>query len=372
MSSLSFGIPRFGALALTLVAVGALASCGGEDEDEDKEHFFRQVDLVSDQPGQARVTDPNLVNPWGIAYGQGTAFWVANAGTGTSAVYDENGNPAPPANPLVVVIPPAESSDQASPTGIVNNPTDGFRISAEGREGPSLFLFATEQGTIAGWNPAVLPTEAVTAVDNSSYGDRYKGLAIGEANGAPVIYATNFSIGTVDTFDRNFDYANLPGDFIDPGIPPSYAPFGIQVIEGTVYVTYALQDENAEDDVPGLGHGYVSAFRMDGQFIRRLVSQGELNSPWGLALAPQSFGRMRGTLLVGNFGDGRIGSYDLRTGALVGLLRDASGDPIAIDGLWGLVPGNGKNAGSADQIYFAAGIDGEQHGLFGTLIPENE
>ena len=322
---------------------------------------YQQTNLVSDLPGLAEHTDPNLVNPWGIAASATSPFWVADNGTGLSTLYNSSGTP----QELVVTVPPFAGGTEASPTGIVFNGSPSFEVTPGT---PARFIFATEEGTIAAWASG---TTALLKVDNNAAGAIYKGLAIGNNGSGDFLYAANFHAGTIDVFDANFAAVTLAGNFTDPTLPAGYAPFNIQNIGDVLYVTYALQDANAEDDVPGAGHGFIDKFDLDGNFLGRFVSQGELNSPWGLALAPAGFGPFAGDLLVGNFGDGRINAFDPATGDFLGQLNDASGSPIAIEGLWGLRFGNGGNGGTPGTLYFTAGIAGpgqvEDHGLFGSI-----
>jgi uncharacterized protein (TIGR03118 family) len=354
-------------LAALPVAAFAKASAGSQG-------FYQQTNLVSDLPNVAKFQDPNLVNPWGLSHSSTSPWWVSDNGTGVSTLYNGQGQAFPLGSPLVVTIPPPAGSPAgttAAPTGNVFNGTSGFVVTEGGKSGPSFFIFATEDGTIAGWNPTVDMTHAVLAVDNSASGAIYKGLAIGSNGSGAFIYATNFHAGTIDVFDSNFAPATLSGSFTDPRIPIGYAPFGIQNIGGNLYVTYALQDENKEDDVAGPAHGFVDVFDTNGNLIRRLVSHGRLNSPWGLALAPADFGRFSNDLLVGNFGDGRINAIDPKSGAFLGQLSEQAGKPITIDGLWALVFGNGANAGATNELFFTAGIDDEAHGLFGDIQSES-
>jgi uncharacterized protein (TIGR03118 family) len=250
----------------------------------------------------------------------------------------------------------------------VFNGTADFEVSAGA---PARFIFATEDGTISGWASG---TSAVLKVDNSASEAIYKGLAIGNNGVANFLYAANFHEGTIDVFDATYASATLAGSFSDPTIPTGYAPFNIQNIGDILYVTYALQDADAEDDVPGLGHGFINKFDLNGNLIARFISRGSLNSPWGLAVAPATFGAFANALLVGNFGDGRINAFDPATGILLGQLADDSGHAISIEGLWGLKFGNGGNGGNLNALYFAAGIAGpdelEDHGLFGSIVPQ--
>jgi len=326
---------------------------------------YTQENLVSDLPGVAKTTDPGLVNPWGISHGPASPFWISDNGTGLSTLY----NGAGVKQGLVVTVPPPPGGTPPSaPTGQVFN---GNAADFNGDR----FIFATEDGTIAGWKGG---TNAVIEVDNSASNAVYKGLAID--NTANVLYATDFHNGKIDAFSGNniTPYSPIapPGGFTDPNLPVGYAPFNIQDIGGTLFVTYALQDAAKHDDVPGAGNGFVDTYDTNGNLIKRLITNGPLNSPWGMALAPSSFGVFGGDLLVGNFGDGRINAFDPSTGAFLGFLADGAGNPIVNQGLWGLTFGNGASEGDANTLYFTAGIPGpdrvEDHGLFGSLsvIPE--
>jgi len=263
--------------------------------------------LQSDIPGVAAHTDPNLVNPWGmVANSTGSVIWVSDNGTGVSTLYQQNGT----ALSLVVTIPPAsKNKDGGNPTGIVFNGTAFFKVTKSGNSQPAKFIFAGEDGSISGWNPSVDGTNAIIAVDNSKSKAVYKGAALGVANGHNFLFVNNFFSGHVETYDENFQQTN-PNGFIDPSLPAGFAPFGIQNINGKIYVTYALQDKKKHDDVSGPGNGFVNVFDTSGNLVRRLVSNGNLNSPWGLALVD-------GELWVGNFGDGKINNYDPTTGTFL-------------------------------------------------------
>lgn len=332
---------------------------------------YVQHNLVSDGALPADLVDPDLVNSWGIAHLPASPWWVADNGTGVATVYAAAG----PTLVRVVSIPGA--GGPAAPTGIVANTTSGFVITLDGTTAPARFLFASEDGTLSAWTLATPGTSAVVVVNNAASGAVYKGIAIASTTSGERLYATNFRAGTVETYDGTFAPVLPQPVFVDPGIPPGYAPFGIRTIGGLVYVTYALQDEARHDDVAGRHHGFVSAFTPDGAFVRRIVTRGKLDSPWGLALAPATgFGRFSGKLLVGNFGDGHLIGY-----AIDGSDADDRGDggdgggayvtgvggPIVIDGLWGLGFGNGASAGPENALFFAAGPDGEAHGLFGRI-----
>jgi|HubBroStandDraft_6_1064221.scaffolds.fasta_scaffold142221_2 uncharacterized protein (TIGR03118 family) len=315
---------------------------------------YSQTNLVSDTPGVAAVTDPNLVNPWGMSSSSSSPFWVSDAGTGLSTLYTGSGSIVP----LVVNIPgPAGSTTPSTPTGQVFNGTANFVVSENGVSGAAAFLFVTINGTIAGWNPSVDLTHAVTAVDNSALGAVYTGLASANTTKGSFLYAANFQDGSVEVYDSNFQ---LVKTFTDTDLPSGYAPFGIRNIKGKLYVAFAKQSA-------GAGRGFVDVFDIHGNKISTLISHGALNNPWGLALAPADFGKFSNALLVGNFGNGRINAYDPATGASLGPLLDWNGKPLWIDGLWAIAFGNGKAAGSRSALYFTAGPDEGAHGLFGEL-----
>jgi uncharacterized protein (TIGR03118 family) len=350
-----FGIRPLRSCGLALAASAFLAILGSASQSL---AAYAATNLVSDIPGSARRTDFNLVNCWGIAVGSSGTIWVANNGTGTSTLYDQSGVP----QSLVVSIPAsASNTGGANPTGIVFNSGAGFVVSENGLAGPAIFIFVSEDGSISGWNPTVDATHAVIAVDDGDEGAVYKGAALGESSSGLRLFVTNFHEGKVSVYDDTFAEIDDATAFVDPGIPAGYAPFGIENINGLIYVTYAKQDRDAHDDVPGVGHGFISVFDADGNFLNRLVSRGALNSPWGLAQAPATkFGNLTGALLVGNFGDGEIHGYDLTTGALFGTMSKPDGTPLREDELWALhVIGN--------TVYFTAGIVEEEHGLFGTI-----
>jgi len=315
---------------------------------------FTQTNLVADVTGTGAVTvDANLVNPWGIAFGPTGTLWVANNGTGTSTLYDSAGTKVP----LVVAVPGAGGA-KGAPTGIVFNSTTDFVIPGQGS---ALFIFAGEDGTISAWNTST-NTNAMLVADRSANNSVYKGIAIASNGGANFLYLTDFRNNHVDVFNASFA---LVQSFTDPGVPAGYAPFGIATIGGKLFVTFAKQlAPDNKDDEAGVGNGFVDVFNPDGTLVRRFASNGQLNAPWAVALAPAGFAAFAGDILIGNFGDGLIGAYDPNTGAFIDNLRNTSGNPIAIDGLWGLT--FGPSAGST-KLYFAAGPNGETHGLVGTL-----
>jgi uncharacterized protein (TIGR03118 family) len=338
-------------------------------EDRSLPSGFLQTNLVSDIPGMATFTDPNLKNPWGLAYGPGGPFWVSDNNSGLSTLYDGQGNN----QGLVVTIPPPPGSvtgTLGTPTGTVFNPGNGFRVTENKVSGPAVFIFDSEDGTISAWAPSVDATNAVIAVDNSQGGAGavYKGLTFDHNASGQFLLATNFRAGTVEVYDQNFHLTHLAGSFTDPGISSDFAPFGIQKIGHDVIVTYAKQDAAKHDDVPGLGRGFVSLFDENGNFLTRVASRGKLDAPWGIALAPTTgFGQFSGDLLIGNFGDGKINAYSTDHHQRIGTLLDGNGHPIVISGLWGLKFGNGGAAGPTTNLYFSAGINDEQDGLFGSL-----
>ena len=318
--------------------------------------------LVSDVAGLADQTDPNLTNAWGIALNASGPFWIGANHSGTNIVYDGAGQPSPAGNGRTVRIP------GGAPTGQAFNGTPGFEV-ASGNA--AVFIFASEAGIISAWNPAVDPDNAKVMVDNSGSGAVYKGLAIGASSGGPMLYAANFNASTIDVFDGSFHPATVSGGFSDPNLPSGYAPFNIQKIGRRLYVTYAVQDGQKHDDVAGVGNGLINVFDMNGNLLLRLVTNGPLNSPWGLAMAPSFFGDYSNALLVGNFADGLINAFDPFSGSLLGTLQDAAGNPISISGLWGLQFGNGHTGGDANTLYFTAGIANggnvKDHGLFGAV-----
>ena len=360
------------AVAVLVVAAAAFG-CGN---DSGGGSGYTQTVLVANTAGKAPVTDPNLLNAWGIARSPNGPWWVADNQAGVSTVYNAQGNPVPAGSPLVVTIPPPAGSapgTAAPPTGIVFNYTTDFRIGSDtgAITEPATFIFSTEDGTISAWAAAVNPTAAVLTVDNSADEAIYKGLAIASTPSGSFLYAANFHAGTVDVFSSTFAPADLSGSFHDPNIPAGYAPFGIQNINGDIYVTYAKQDADKEDDVAGVGNGYVDIYSSDGTLVRRFASRGQLNSPWGVVQAPSSFGRFGGAIIVGNFGDGHLNAFDPISGTFQGQLNKPGGASVTIHGLWGLGFGNGASAGSTDTLYFAAGPNGEQDGLFGILEANN-
>jgi uncharacterized protein (TIGR03118 family) len=347
---------RFAVVAVAAAAL--LAGTAGAGVQDDR---YAVNNLVADSTGSAAAADSNLVNGWGLVAGPTTPWWTSNNGTNTSTLY--NGAGAKQALTVAVA---------GSPTGTVfNGVATDFAVSQGTKTGAARFLFASEGGTILGWSPAVNGNTAIVAVDRSSTGAVYKGLA----TAADRLYATDFHNGRVDVFDKTFTPLTLASNtFTDPKLPKGFAPFGIQAIAGNIFVTYAKQDAQKHDDVAGNGLGYVDEYTTDGGFVARVETGGRKNSPpnapWGLAMAPAGFGVFAGDLLIGNFGNGRIAAYQDRGGGkwvYKGELRHGDGTLVAIDGLWGLQFGNGAAAGPATTLFFTAGPGGEKHGLFGSI-----
>jgi uncharacterized protein (TIGR03118 family) len=362
-ASFLLGSWRSPALALALAAsLGPTASSAHNSCKQP--NAYVQRNLVADRAGFAENVDPNLVNAWGIAFNPFGLVWVNDNGTGLSTLYNGDGVP----NALVVTVPPPPGdTGPGRPTGIVFNGSGQFVVTQGEVSGTSFFIFATEQGTITAWAPAVNLTNSFTVVDNSGTGANYKGLALAPNGTGFFLYATDFHNGKIDVFDSGFAPATLPGSFSDPFLPAGFAPFGIQNINGNLYVTYARQDRDREEAITGSGLGYVNIFDANGRLVRRLISRGKLNAPWGLALAPASFGRFGSKLLVGNFGDGVINVYDPQTGHCEGRLERPDGRTIRIDGLWGLSFGSGVANQPTDTLFFTAGPERETHGLYGRL-----
>jgi len=379
-------------LALTTaLAVGAASSALADDL---AHNSYDVTKLTSDIAGKAQNTDAVLQNAWGVAFTPGASpFWIADNATGCSTLYDGAGVPQPVTpQPLQVKIPlpgnnvpmtackPVNpnhppSPTPAAPTGMVWNPTTTFLV--PGTTIPATFIWATENGTISAW-AATLPdtSHAVEAVNNSP-GAVYKGLVFGTNVHGVFLYATDFRSGKIDIFAGNgaagfrpATSTEIPGSFSDPTLPAGFAPFGIQNINGNLFVMYALQDAAKHDDVAGPGNGFVDVYDTDGNLLQRFASRRPLNSPWGVTRASFAFGRFSGDVLIGNFGDGQINAFD-SDGNFRGTLRDGKGKPVAIDGLWTLTLGGGRSSNS-DTLYFTAGPNGEADGLFGTITPSAE
>lgn len=366
------------ALSLSLLTPAKMASASTDN-------FYIKNNLVSDTPGVAPVLDPALVNPWGLSHSPTGSWRLSDNNSGSVSIYSGKGMAA---GSSLSIPSPMGVVNAGTPTGNTFNAVaslkpQSFAIKKGTAQGPSIFMFATEDGTIAGWNKTVDANNAVIAVDRSTatdtHGDTgavYKGLAFGSDDQQQYIYATNFRFGTVEMFDKNF---KLVKSFTDPQLTSTcsvasqcFAPFGIQNIHGDLYVTFALQNAAKHDDQAGLGNGFVDIFSPSGKLEKRLITRGHLNSPWGVALAPHHFGSLSNHLLIGNFGDGTINAYDIHDGNFDAKLHDQQGTALQVDGLWGLAFGNNGQAGKANELFFTAGIGGEAHGVFGKIVSNKE
>jgi uncharacterized protein (TIGR03118 family) len=327
---------------------------------------YKQTNLISNIPGMAAATDPNLVNSWGISRSSGSPWWVSDNGTGVATLYTGAGV----INSLVVTIPAADSGS-GTPTGTIFNGSQDFQLAPKT---PALFLFVTEDGTLSGWNPAVKATSAVIKVNTHS-ASVFKGMAVAtvddrHAGSANYLYVADFRKGRINVYDTNFYPISMHGDaFRDERVPKGFAPFNIQNIGGNLYVAFAKQDSAKHDEVDGAGLGVVDVFSPTGRLLHRLEWGKWFNAPWGMAQAPSDFGIYSHDILVGQFGSGQILVFDPVTGDYKGNLLDANSAPITINGLWGISFGSGGNSGSATTLYFAAGLNDEKDGLFGSIAP---
>jgi uncharacterized protein (TIGR03118 family) len=334
-----------------------LAACSNDTMTSVPVRAYVETRLVADTAGLgAASVDTSLKNPWGIAFGPTGVLWVTDNHAGASTLYDTTGAKRAP----VVAVPSSGGATGGAPSGIVYNATTDFVIPGSSK---ALFIFAGEDGVISAWNAST--GNATRVADRSANGAVYKGLALAANGGANFLFATDFKQNGVDVFDAAFRFVK---SFTDSTVPAGYAPFGIQAIGGQLYVTFAKQlGPDNQDDQAGPGNGYVDVFNPDGTVAKRFATRGNLNSPWGVVLAPAGFGGFSRDLLVGNFGDGRIGAYDPTTGGFIDFLRDSTGNAIVIDGLWGLTFGPSADSTA---LFFTAGPDGEAHGLLGTLRPK--
>jgi uncharacterized protein (TIGR03118 family) len=348
-------------LAIAFVLAGTTLGVGGATASTG--NWYNPYFLVSDGPAvSAPRADASLVNGWGLSAGPTTPWWTSNNGTNSSTLYNGSGVKSA----LTVGVP-------GCPTVTVfNGNATAFIVSQNGKSGSARFLFATQAGTILGWSPTVNGTTAIPGVDRSAQGAEYDGLTTLNNR----LYATDFHNARVDVFDATFAPVTLAGGFTDPQIPAGWAPFGIQALGGNIFVTYAKQDAAKRDDVAGGGLGYVNEYSPDGVLLARVAKRGlpkaPLNSPWGLAMAPDTFGGFGGDLLVGNFGNGKISAYKPPTAPATkwiykGQLRIATGAIIKIEGLWAIAFGNGGATGSTNNLYFLSGPTGQTHGLFGFI-----
>jgi uncharacterized protein (TIGR03118 family) len=312
---------------------------------------FQITKLDSDQAGKAMHLDTNLVNPWGMSQVGGGSIWVSDNGTGLSTLYAQGTGTV---GSLVVTIP------QGAPTGTVYNPTTSFQVSQNGKTGAASFIFDSEAGIISGWSSTVNGTNAIVGYDGSANNSVYKGLAIDTTK--KLLFATDFVNNQVQVFDGTFTLTN---SFTDKTLK-GYAPFNVALIGGSLYVAFAKQSKICCDEKHGAGLGAIDIFDENGNLTKQLVARGgALNAPWGLAIAPSSWNEFAGSLLVGNFGDGKINAYDPSTGSLIGTLSDKTGTPIALPGLWGLDPV------PANDVTFTEGTHKEAHGLMGLITVAN-
>ena len=324
-----------------------------------------QKNLVSDGFVAAAHVDSNLKNPWGVAFSPGGAFWVANNNSGTAGLYDGTGASVP-SLPFITV--PGGGGGAGNPTGQVFNPGTGFNVQKDnGAPGSSKFIFVGEDGGISGWSPSVDSTHAVLAVDNSATGAVYKGATLAQVGRKTELFVTNFNSGAVEVYNDTFSRVQLSRGFQDKSIPAGFAPFNIQNIGGLLYVTYAKQNAAKHDDVGGPGNGYIDVYNVQGKLRSRLQHGSFLSSPWGVTKAPKSWGRFAGDILVGQFKSGNIDIFNPRNGRFAGFVSDANKAPVQIDGLWAITPGTGSATGSTQDIFFTAGVNEEQGGLFGSL-----
>jgi uncharacterized protein (TIGR03118 family) len=382
---MKYAIRRLSYAAIVTISALSAGVVHADDEDRGKQSDrYAVTNLVSDIKGLGATTDLVLQNAWGVAFSPAASpFWVVDNATGCSTLYDGQGTkvarqvkiplpggtiPSSACQHVNPAHPPSQSP--AAPTGIVWNATTsqttGFLV--PGTTLPASFIFATENGTISAWASGLTPADAaVLAADVPAAGAVYKGLVFGTNPNGVFLFATNFHAGTVAVFDHAYHQVTTDGEFEDPAIPPGFAPFGIQNIEGDLFVTYAKQDAQKHDDVAGRGNGFVDVFDTEGHLLRRLVAHGQLNSPWGVARASYAFGRFSGDVLIGNFGDGTINAFD-SDGNFRGTLKGPDSKPIVIGGLWTLTLGGGSNS-SSDTLYFTAGPNDETDGLFGTITP---
>ena len=348
-------------VAAASVALVTIAACGGSSSSLNAQSFVANT-LVSDGAVPAPHTDPNLKNAWGVAFNPKGFVWVADNATSVATLYDGNGVP----QSLVVSIPNGINGP-ANPTGIVFNGSTAFKVTAGGKTGVGAFVFSGEGGTITAWAPTVLPTSAVVMYDDGSGGAVYKGLALANNGTANFLYATDFHNNQVDVFDRNFARVTTTGAFRDPQMPAGFAPFGIQAIGNRLFVTYAMQDAKAHDNLDGAGLGMVDVFDTAGNLLQRFASAGPLNAPWGVTQAPADFGRFSGDVLIGNFGDGTINAFDATTGASHGAVNVPNGGSFVQRGLWGIAFGNGLDNQPVNTLFYAAGPNDEANGVYGRL-----
>ncbi|QNE19597.1 TIGR03118 family protein [Kribbella qitaiheensis] len=361
--SLTVATALLGGLALVAPSTASAHQSSGQHHGL----AVQQVNLVSDVPGQAPLLDPDLVNPWGLSLGATSPLWSSNEGTSSSTLYSS----APGATTATKV--PTVRVTVPQPTGQVNNASaTSFLLSNGTVSAPARFIFATLTGQIAAWGPPITPLIGAAEIKATVPGAAYTGLAIATASKGDQLYAANFAQGKIDVFDNAFQLVKQPWwAFRDFRLPSSYHPFNVQTLNGRIFVAYAKFDPQTGDEVAGRGQGFVDEYTVDGHFVDRIASRGSLNAPWGLAIAPAAWGKDAGSLLIGNFGDGRInvvkakshGRFDHKIDSQV---KDTHGHTLVIPGLWALLPGTATTGGT-DSVWFSAGIADETHGLLGVL-----
>lgn len=385
MLSLACALPVLRSIVTLVPALFLLSACGGGGSSgmssppspppspPPQSNYMLTYLVANSSAISALHTDPKLVNAWGLAFSPTAYAWIADAGSNYSALYDGNGNPPSSGysgTPPAYVTIPAGSSGTAGPTGIVYNSTSGFDM--PGTSDPATFIFATLGGSIEGWNQSVNANSAVV-IYNSASGAIFTGLTMAtDGNGNYYLYAADFKNAKIDVFNSDFSPVTSGFNFYDSAIPAGYAPYNVQNIpnsSGTaqIYVTYAQPSATAQRVAIGAGLGYVAVFNWDGTLISTLVSQGNLNAPWGVAIAPSNFGPMSGALLIGNFGDGAINAYNATTGASMGPLMLSSGKQLFVPGLWSIVFGNGVNNQPTNTLFFTGGPDTQTAGVYGRI-----
>jgi uncharacterized protein (TIGR03118 family) len=334
---------------------------------------YTNVNLISDIPGLAQVTDPNVKDAWGFTFAPDGPFFLVNTNSSYATTYRVN----PGTDEVVKVAPDLPVPELAAfpfggPTDVVFNDTRDFVIGQPGNTGPARYIMTGLDGTLSAWRPGM--SQAVIVANNSASALAYTGLALGRNRLGHFLYAANCAQARIDVYDTNFNLVNVSGGFANPAVPGYYMPFNIQNIAGNLYVAYAVFNPNTMEEEKDPGKGIVAVFDTDGNLIRNIAigtdaggPYWQLNAPWGFAIAPARFGDFSGALLVGNFGDGAINAFDPSTHAFLGQLLAPSGQPLKIDGLWALGVGNGGEAGSTQKLYFSAGPNNESDGLFGYI-----
>lgn len=353
--------------SLALVAPSTASAHGSSGHPSRNALAVSQVNLVSDVPGKAPLLDPDLVNPWGLALGATTPLWVSNQGTSSSTLYSSA------AGATTATKIPTVRVDVPAPTGQVNNAGTGFVLTNGTASGPARFIFSTLTGQIAAWGPPATPAIGAAQIKATVPGAVYTGLAIATATAGDRLYAANFAQGRVDVFDSSFQLVKQSKwSFRDSHLPKGYNPFNVQTLNGRIFVAYAKVDPKTGRNAVGRGLGFVDEYTVDGKLVDRIVSRDTLNAPWGLAIAPASWGKQAGALLVGNFGDGKINIVEAKNHGrfqhtISGQVKNvANGRTLVIPGLWALTSGT-ATTGGVDSVWFSAGIDNEAHGLLGVL-----